>query len=255
MARPGARAARRGAPARRRPRRRRALFAEALRAAAPRSATPTRSSSASPSSPCWPWTRAMGRGGRSTSSAALAAIDEHRMHDYVAPCSPSPPRPGSRCTGATWTRRTVSSRGRCGPVRRARMRPHGSPCGCGCSWRRCLGARRSRRPRATCCARSTTSCSTGPRSARSSRRSTELRASLVVERTGGRDARPAAHARRSCGCSRTCRRTSRCREIARAAVRLAQHRQLRGRLDLPQARCLVAQRSSGAGHAVGLLGG
>ena len=57
-------------------------FRSAPRRRAP-GTTPTCSSSASPSSPCSRWTTGAGPMPRSTSQAALAAIDRRRMHDYA----------------------------------------------------------------------------------------------------------------------------------------------------------------------------
>ena len=109
-----------------------------------------------------------------------------------------------------------------------------------------LGHRRPRRRLVTCCARSTTSCSTGRRSASSSTRSRSSaersRRAAQARTTGGVAAHPggasaapvpadAPHDPRDRG----------------AAVRVPQHRQLRGQLDLPEARRLLAQRRGATG--------
>ena len=144
-------------------------------------------------------------------------------------------------------RRTVSSPGRCGPGRRARSCCRSSPCGCGCSSPRCTARWATRRPRATCCARSTTSCSTGPLSAPWSTRSRSSASILTVERRaerpGGSPLTPAELRLLPYLQTHLTYRRDR-----RAAVRVPQHRQHRGQLDLPQARRLLARRRGATGH-------
>ena len=94
-------------------------------------------------------------------------------------CLRLPPRPGSPCTVVTGKRRTVSSPGRCEPGRSARSPSRRSPCACACSWPRCTRPSPTRRPHVTYCGRSTTSCSTGRRSAPSSTRSSAFRGILT----------------------------------------------------------------------------
>ena len=160
--------------------------------------------------------RAAGDGPRPVDGGGRASGGGARRHRRApdarlrrGPARPSPARPGSPCTGATWTRRTASSRGRCEPARRARSCCRSSPCACGCSSPRCTG------PWAT-----TTT-------ARHLLREiddillhrpalgvlvdevAELRRVLSVERAGGRDRRVAAHPGGASAAARTCRRTSR----------------------------------------------
>ena len=115
------------------------LFAEASNVGADVWQHRQRSSSASPSSRCWPWTPANGRRLTSTSRSALA-IDRRAtgMHDYAIAVLAFAARPGWPCTGATSTRRAPpAGAGRCGPDRCARSRCRGWPCGSGCSSPRC----------------------------------------------------------------------------------------------------------------------
>ena len=95
-----------------------------------------------------------------------------------------------------------------------------------------------RRPLVTCCARSTTSCCTGQPSARSSTRfgasASTLTASAQAGATGGLAADPGRAASASVPADAPDDPRDR-----RAALRLAQHGQLRGPLDLPQARRLL----------------
>ena len=67
----------------------------------PRSATPTRSSSASPSSPCWRWIAGGGRRRPGTSSGRSPPSRSIGCTTTPPACSRSPPRPGSPCTAAT----------------------------------------------------------------------------------------------------------------------------------------------------------
>ena len=140
---------------------------------------------------------------------ALAAIDEHRMYDYAA-----------GLLGLVGAARLAVHRGDLDEANRQLTRAMRARPSCtfampflavraGCSWPRCTGPWPSRRPPTTSCARSTTSCSTARPSASSWTRSPSFAACSAPAR---RWARPAGRRspRRSSGCCRTCRRTSRC---------------------------------------------
>ena len=93
------------------------LFAESATLAADDVQYRFASSSASPSSRCWRWIADDGR--RRPSTWNVRSMPSTSIGCTTTPpaCSPSPPRPGSPCTAATRRRRTASSRKRCGPVR------------------------------------------------------------------------------------------------------------------------------------------
>ncbi len=190
--------------------------------------------------------RAVGGGGRARSSGRSPRSTSTGCTTTPRACSPSPPRPGSPCTGATDGGEPPAHAGDAGPpvvhVRAAvprRARPAAAGQGV-------LGHRRPRRPPATCCARSTTSCSTGRLSAPSSTRSRRSARSLTSSAAGRSDRRAAAHPGGAPAAPLPADPPHDPRD-RRAAVRVPQHRQLPGRLDLPQARRLVTQRRGGTG--------
>ena len=141
LARHGARAGRARAPARRRRRTRRRRCSPRRSLSVRHSATPTRSSTARPSSRCWRWIA--GGGPRRPNMSDVPSRSSRSIGCTTTPsaCSPSRWRLALRCTAATWTRRTDSSPGRCGPVRRARSRCPSSQCAPGCSSPRCTRRR------------------------------------------------------------------------------------------------------------------
>ena len=170
--------------------------------------TPIRSLTARPSWPCWRWIVGAGRRRPSTFERALGAIDESRMHDY--PTSVLAFAGAARLAvhrGDLERGRTPADAGDASPsvadVRAAlsrRARP-------GATRQGVLGARRPDDAHATCCKRSTTSCTTAPRSAHSSTRSRSFAAPSPRAAMPERPARRRSP-RRSCGCSRTCRPTT-----------------------------------------------
>ena len=149
-----------------------------------------------------------------------------------ARCAPRRPERGGPATRA----------GDAGPtVLHVRASPT-SPCGSGCNWPRCTPPSATRRPHATSCGRSTTSCSTGrpwePSSTKSRNSATILTAHTAhAEEAGGPPLTPAEL--RLLPYLQT---HLTFREIGAAAVRVPQHRQLRSRLDLPETGRLVPQR-------------
>ena len=143
--------------------------------------------SARPSWRCWRWTAGAGRRRPSTWNAPSPPSRSTGCTTTPPACSPSPPRLGLLCTAATRRRPTASSRGRCGPARvhvRVAVPRRAGPAAAGQG----LLAIGDQRPPATCCARSTTSCSTGRPSAPSSTRSTEFRRSSPRARSRERPA-------------------------------------------------------------------
>ena len=114
------------------------LFAESS-ALAPRCPTPTPSSSASPSSRCWRWIAGTGRRRPSTCDRALAAIDEHRMHDYAISLLAFAAAARLACTAATEGGGPPAHPGDAGPSVLHVRAAVASPCGSDCSWPRCTG--------------------------------------------------------------------------------------------------------------------
>ena len=203
---------RRGAPAHRRRRPGRGRCSPRRPRWPPRWPTPTRSSTARPSSRCWRWIADGGteaaehveRGARrrSTSTGCTTTPTSVLAFAGAARLARAPRRPDGG--------EPPAHAGDAGPPVAARSCCRISPCGCGCSSPRCTG-------------RSATTTT-----ARHLLREIDdvllhrpalgalvdevvgaSRSVIAVERAGGSGGRVAAHARRSCGCSRTCRRTSR----------------------------------------------
>ena len=116
--------------------------------------------------------RAVGGGGRARSNVPSPPSMSIGCTTTPPACSPSPWRPGSPCTAATWSEadrqltRAMRARPSCTFVLPffAVRRPAAARQGV-------LGAGATSRPLVTCCVRSTTSCSTGQISAPSSTRS------------------------------------------------------------------------------------
>ena len=223
------------------------LFAESSAAGGRRSATPTRSSSARPSSRCWRWIAGDGRRRPSTWSVALAAIDEHRMHDYAtsvlafAAAARLAVHRGDLKEADRQLTRAMRARPSCTfvlPFLAVRVRLQLAKV----YW--AIGDHGDR-----------------PSPAAGDRRHPAPPAGSRRPRRRGRGASPGPHLERAGG-ERPAGRPSRPAELRllpvpadaphdprdrRAAVRLPQHRQLRGRLDLPKARRLVTQRRGAAG--------
>ena len=168
----------------------RVLFAEAVTRRGDASATPTRSSTARPSSRCWRWITGGGPRRPNASNGLSRSSTSIGCTTTRSACSPSPWRLALRCTAAIWTRRTDSSPGRCGPVRRARSCCPSSRCAPGCSSPRRTRHEATRPPLAISCERSTSSCSTGRPWARSS---TRWRRSARRWQRTPRSERPARH--------------------------------------------------------------
>ena len=119
----------------------------------------------------WQSSWAMDRGGR---AFRVGARSHRRTADArlrVESARLRRRRAGRRYTEATCRKRTGNSHGRCVPDLQVRSDSSlVSRCGSGCNWQRCTGQTRTTRPHATYCARSTTSCSTAPISASSSKK-------------------------------------------------------------------------------------
>ena len=214
--------------------------------AATMGAMSTPSSSARPSSRCWRW---IGRWAEAAEHLQLAldTVDElpaGRLRPERARLSP--PRPGSRCTAVTGTRRTGSSRGRCEPGRPARfVLPHGSPCAYACNWPRCT--RRPRRPgdRASPPARDRRHLAPPAGSGSLVDQVSELRGILTssaqITVAGGPPPQPSGASAAPLPADPPHVQADR-----GAAVRVSQHRQLRSRLDLSKTGRLLTQRRGAA---------
>ena len=191
--------------------------------------------------------RTVARSGRARGSWRSATIDEHRMHDYamsaarvrrrgptgVASRRPERDEPPARAGDASSTDVHV----------RAALARRAAPAAAR------QGVRRDRPTRqrlGTCCARSTTSSCTGPTSGALVDEVAELRQTLAAPTpdgaAGGPPLSPAEL--RLLPYLQTHLTVPRDR---RSAVRLPQHRPVAGRLDLPQARRLVAERRGATG--------
>ena len=219
--------------------------------------TPTRSSTRrDPSSRCLAMDRErLGRGGgtaragsgddRRAPHARLRRVGAGLRRRREARGAPRRPRGGDR---------SAHARDACPAVLHVRRCP-GSPCAGGCRLAKAYGrARPTRRPLATCCARSTTSSGPGRRSASLVDEVSELRES---SRRARRQEPPADRrsAPRSCGSSRTCRPTSRWREIAGRLF--VSRNTVRSQVGSIYRKLGVSSRSDAVQQAtsVGLLGG
>ena len=162
---------RRGASARRRRRPGRVLFAESSALAAAHVQHRLRSSSASPSSRCWRWIAGDWAEAAEHVERALAAIDEHRMHDYAisllafAAAARLAVHRGDLNEADRQLTRAMRARPSCTFVLPFLAVRAAAAAGQGV-----LRPSATDRPPATCCGRSTTSCSHRPASRRPRRR-------------------------------------------------------------------------------------
>ena len=247
VARHGALLLRRGASARRRRRPGRRAVRRVVHRWPPRWPTPIRSSISEAELALLAMDRGRWAEAAEHVELALAAIDEHRMHDYAtsvlafAAAARLAVHRGDLKEADRQLTRAMRARPSCTfvlpflAVRRAAAARQGA-----------LDHAATTRPLVTCCVRSTTSCSTGRLSAPSSTRSRSF-AGLLTSSTQAEP--PAASPLTPGGASAAAVPADAPHDPRdrRAAVRLPQHRQHRGRLDLPETRCLVPQRRGGPG--------